>query len=444
MSQFDEPELLHTPLEKVVLEVRLLLSGFGSVSELLAQAISPPKPERIALAVAELYESGAITADDEGAAVTDFGKLAAGVPVDMASSKLIHLGYSFGCLPDAIVMAAAQSLQQDIFAIPSSIFLRDRQQYLKKLAANFAMRMAIDNGMYSEPLANLSVYMRWLQSRRTKYIADMMEINFARARQLDMTVAEICFKMIPLLEGCSNQLMRAKSERLRECAQRRGDRRHGDTDGIFCQDTTLLRVIVTGACAPRFLVGRIMPLKNIELTGFEANHTVVFGGIPNDLFSEQSFKAAIKYLNLNAERLHFHSSGTKVVVQLGAHPAEPLVESRGAEGGDALKQAILKDMGFSCKLAFQLFSSETKYRCVVPNPNFRPGCDLAEEHTISNVLADRLVRWHSGSCPSIIPYSRSPMGKICDFSDETVRYAVALSLEGSDIMGVIGQDMQGE
>ena len=116
---FDDAEILRLPLEKTVLSIKLLLSDFGTATQLLAESLTPPPPRRVSAAITSLYESGALTGTNEDAAVTQFGKLAAHMPLDLQLVKLLILGQTFGCLPDAIVMAAALSLQ-DLVRMPST------------------------------------------------------------------------------------------------------------------------------------------------------------------------------------------------------------------------------------------------------------------------------------------------------------------------------------
>jgi HrpA-like RNA helicase len=47
MPAFDEAEMMRIPLEKTVLNVKLLMSKFGSTSQLLQQTLSPPPNERV-------------------------------------------------------------------------------------------------------------------------------------------------------------------------------------------------------------------------------------------------------------------------------------------------------------------------------------------------------------------------------------------------------------
>jgi HrpA-like RNA helicase len=122
MPDFDNAEILRLPLEKTVLRIKLLLPEFGTATQLLQESLTPPPQEYVSAAVISLYEAGALVSANDKAEVTVFGELAAQLPVDLPLVKLLLLGQTFGCLPDAIVMAAALSLQ-DIFLMPCSLFV---------------------------------------------------------------------------------------------------------------------------------------------------------------------------------------------------------------------------------------------------------------------------------------------------------------------------------
>jgi hypothetical protein len=51
MTAFDEAEMLCIPLEKSVLNIKLLMSKFGSTTELLQQSLSSPPVKRVATAI---------------------------------------------------------------------------------------------------------------------------------------------------------------------------------------------------------------------------------------------------------------------------------------------------------------------------------------------------------------------------------------------------------
>lgn len=57
MLVFDDPEIMRTTLETTVLRVKMIMpSGYGSVSALLAETLSPPRDGNVAAAVNVLYE----------------------------------------------------------------------------------------------------------------------------------------------------------------------------------------------------------------------------------------------------------------------------------------------------------------------------------------------------------------------------------------------------
>ncbi len=61
-----------------------------------------------------LYEVGCLTSCLEDSEVTELGRVAVHMPIDLPLVRLVLLGRAFGCMNDAIVMAAALSLQVDL------------------------------------------------------------------------------------------------------------------------------------------------------------------------------------------------------------------------------------------------------------------------------------------------------------------------------------------
>ncbi|EKX31228.1 hypothetical protein GUITHDRAFT_83326, partial [Guillardia theta CCMP2712] len=114
MLPFAEAEISRLPLEKTILKVKILLKKFGRPSALLQQSLTPPPPARFELAIKELFKVGALIREEETSPVTQLGVLASELPVDLVLVKLLVLGITCSCLPEAIVMASALSVQ-DIF-----------------------------------------------------------------------------------------------------------------------------------------------------------------------------------------------------------------------------------------------------------------------------------------------------------------------------------------
>ena len=193
------------PLEKTVLNVKLLLSRFGSVTQLLAQSVSPPPPERVVTAMNVLYDAGALTRNDEEGEVTELGRVGVHMPVDLPLVKLILLGRAFGCVNDSIVMAAALSLQ-DVFLMPSRVFVRNLNQFVTELSGNFASRYYFDADQFSEPLCFLNMYKAWLASSKSPGWCRKYGVSHARAKQLDMFVTDLTSKVLPLYDATQRDL----------------------------------------------------------------------------------------------------------------------------------------------------------------------------------------------------------------------------------------------
>ena len=147
----------YTSLERTVITTKLGLARFGSVHELLAQAISPPKAQRVSQALRELHRYAALASGTEDADVTHLGRLAAALPFDLPMVRLVVFGHACGILPEAIVIASAFSTQ-DLFSMPSSIFMNDDQEFAQALATNLGDRTRLDAGHYSEAWTALHAY----------------------------------------------------------------------------------------------------------------------------------------------------------------------------------------------------------------------------------------------------------------------------------------------
>jgi HrpA-like RNA helicase len=149
MPRFELPEMLRLSLDAVVLKVKMLgiktevreggeaaaaalADGAAppagraaggrryvrSAKAVLAQAIQPPDMRNVDAALTKLAALGALASAEDTADVTPFGRLLATFPGDLALGRLVAFGAVLGPLPDAIIMAASLTLNQDIFLLP--------------------------------------------------------------------------------------------------------------------------------------------------------------------------------------------------------------------------------------------------------------------------------------------------------------------------------------
>ncbi len=102
--EFTEPEVLRTSLANVIL--RMFSMGLGSVEDF--PFIDPPAPRMINDAYQLLFELGAL---DGQRKLTPLGRKLSRWPVDVRLGRIVLEGQRQGCLEDAMVLAAALSIQ---------------------------------------------------------------------------------------------------------------------------------------------------------------------------------------------------------------------------------------------------------------------------------------------------------------------------------------------
>ncbi|CAK0821019.1 unnamed protein product, partial [Prorocentrum cordatum] len=118
MPDFEEPEILRTPLTRLWLQAkgvsdgltralqhdeeasRRLAASDTSPGALLRQLPMPPSAEAVDAAVRDLAELGVLTEQGERAEVTAVGRLALWLPLDVRLCRLLWLGALWGCAPE--------------------------------------------------------------------------------------------------------------------------------------------------------------------------------------------------------------------------------------------------------------------------------------------------------------------------------------------------------
>jgi ATP-dependent helicase HrpA len=101
---FTDPEILRTSLASVILQMKSL--NLGAVEEF--PFIDRPDPRAVREGYDTLVELGAV---DEGGALTPMGRQLARLPVDVRVGRIILAGHAEGALAEALVIAAALSVQ---------------------------------------------------------------------------------------------------------------------------------------------------------------------------------------------------------------------------------------------------------------------------------------------------------------------------------------------
>jgi ATP-dependent RNA helicase TDRD9 len=154
LNKFTVPEMERSPLETVVLRIKML--DIESPVVLLAKSLSPPEPSAISRAALTLKELGGLErVTDDGDFIHNDGKLTyvgrimAALPLDVRVSKLIILGYVFSVLDEAIIIAAGLNNK--------SIF---RNNFHQKLD-DYTHKLSWSDGSCCDFIAILNAYKLW-------------------------------------------------------------------------------------------------------------------------------------------------------------------------------------------------------------------------------------------------------------------------------------------
>ncbi|KAF9015164.1 P-loop containing nucleoside triphosphate hydrolase protein [Cyathus striatus] len=146
-------EMKRVDLSNVVMHVKALNFPGMAVEEVLAAAIEPPHPERVAAAMKDLQIVGALDVDKN---LTSLGRVLLQLPVDAQVGRLVLYGSFFRCLDQALTLAAVLT-NRDPFVSP---------MHLKQEAAA-KKNSWTPQEFRSDALATLRAYNAWwsLQSK---------------------------------------------------------------------------------------------------------------------------------------------------------------------------------------------------------------------------------------------------------------------------------------
>ena len=172
LPEFDAAEITKYPLAKTVLKAKQLGHELNIPlpSHFLSLVIEPPSLLNFEAALQDLVIFGAVVYNpDKGVCedtdITLVGKFCLSLPLDLKLGRLVLFGIFFGCPFDAITMAAALSMYQDVFTLPTRMVIKDVLTYRHSLKRSMDARLNFDNGYYSHPIMMCNMFVEWLRFR---------------------------------------------------------------------------------------------------------------------------------------------------------------------------------------------------------------------------------------------------------------------------------------
>jgi ATP-dependent RNA helicase DHX36 len=169
MAEYQLPEMLRTPLEELVLQIKVL--RLGMAAPFLQKALEPPSPQAIDSAIQLLKDLNALHADEE---LTPLGHHLANLPVHPRIGRMILFGAIFSCLDPVLTIASALGFKEP-FYIPLH-----KQEEADRIKKEFSANHESDH------IAILNAYKGWERSRFLGNERQYSWNHFLSTRTLEM------------------------------------------------------------------------------------------------------------------------------------------------------------------------------------------------------------------------------------------------------------------
>ena len=282
LSDFDAAEITKYSLAKTVLKAKQLGHDLNIPlpSQFLSLVIEPPSFLNFAAALQDLVTFGAVEySPDKGVCedtdTTLVGKFCLSLPLDLKLGRLVLFGIFFGCPFDAIVMAAALSMYQDVFTLPTRLVIKDLVTYRHSLKRSMDARVNFDNGYYSDPIMMCNMFVEWLHFRSNsksytsrqalaQQFAKKHSVIANRLLHFESLVGEIASHVCQFIP--STAPLYKRMQRLSQVVQCGGGMPHFEQPGTsctsavelsfkipFCDDSIFLKALIAAA-SPNLLI----------------------------------------------------------------------------------------------------------------------------------------------------------------------------------------------
>lgn len=143
------------------------------------------------------YETAAmISAPNDDGHLTSLGEIAGQLPIDIQLSRLVIHGIVLDVAEYAVVLAAALSQPKTVFRIASPFIHKDPDEYNAIVQQVYSGMSFVDQGLYSEPLMLLHLYLLYNQfkpsasEQRTKFLLQLGVVP-SRIRQFVSNVKSL-------------------------------------------------------------------------------------------------------------------------------------------------------------------------------------------------------------------------------------------------------------
>ena len=271
LREYDPPEILTAPIAKLVLQAKQIGEKIGQPrpSLFLGLAVTPPLLQQLEAALDDLGRLGAVESQpgeevEEEAEITFLGHFSLSLPVDLDLSRVVLYGVLFGCVVEAVVIAASLSMSQEVLRLPTRVVMKDERQFRESLARSYQSRCALGAETYSDAVMVCNLFKKWMnyrdchQSSRCAAARTFSVDNacqWERLLQLEAVVSEIAgrtLRHIPTDSAVYKQV-----EKLSSLCRLSSSSRASSVNFslIFCGDIDVVRAMLAAAYPDHLLYG---------------------------------------------------------------------------------------------------------------------------------------------------------------------------------------------
>eukprot|EP00759_Apiculatamorpha_spiralis_P021604 PhF_6_TR26292/c0_g1_i2/m.37688/K18995/DHX29; ATP-dependent RNA helicase DHX29 len=141
MSDFDPSECM--PLEHSALKLRVMLSQYGTVDQLMSELVEPPPTHLVEDALDNLTEWNALGPGPEYK-VTKLGEIAVGLPLEVHLTRAVLAACGFGCASEMIAFVCALSQSNFPYLTTLRVFHKTQEAFVSAFRENISDILTYD------------------------------------------------------------------------------------------------------------------------------------------------------------------------------------------------------------------------------------------------------------------------------------------------------------
>jgi len=185
-NAFEEGEILRSPLDSVILNLKTIIQKEENITQLLLDCIEAPDVVNIKNSFLSLYQRKFITEASDKFDVTSLGRFVVAMGIDLAIAAMVGFGIRFGLLPETIEMAAILSFPKSPWLLPNAI-LQDPECFNDIMSKTYVSKAKFDSELYSEPFCIMNLLYDFDRCKNKNAFCRNNSISYPRICRLAST-----------------------------------------------------------------------------------------------------------------------------------------------------------------------------------------------------------------------------------------------------------------